>query len=44
MKCIFAELNVLNIFKVVKEVGKMMMEKAYMGETSSQGRALAIEE
>ena len=28
------ELNVLNIFKVVKEVGKMMMEKAYMGEPS----------
>ena len=44
MKCIFVELNVLNIFKVVKEVGKMMMEKAYMGEPSSQGRALSNEE
>ena len=43
-KCIFVELNVLNIFKVVKEVGKMMMEKAYMGEPSSQGRALSNEE
>ena len=44
LTCIFVELNVLNIFKVVKEVGKMMMEKAYMGEASSQGRALSNEE
>ena len=43
-KWLFVEGNVLNIFKVVKEVGKMMMEKAYMGEPSSQGRALSNEE
>ena len=44
LKCIFVEVKVLNIFKVVKEVGKMMMEKAYMGEPSSQRRALSNEE
>ena len=40
----FVEFNFLNIFKVVKEVGKMMMEKAYMGEPSSRGSALSNEE
>ena len=44
LKCRFVELNLFNIFKVVKEVGKMMMENAYMGEPSSRGRALSNEE
>ena len=44
LKCIFVELNVLNIFKVVKEVGKRMMEKAYMGEPSRQSGSLSNEE
>ena len=44
LKGIFVESNVLNIFKVVKEVGKMMMENAYMGEPSSRRRALSNEE
>jgi len=40
----WAEEDGMHIFKVVKEVGKRMMEKAYMGEPARQSRSLSNEE
>jgi len=39
----WAEEGGMHIFKVVKEVGKRMMEKAYMGEPSRQSGSLSNE-
>ena len=36
--------ELLNLTQVVKEVGKRMMEKAYMGEPSRQSGSLSNEE
>ena len=36
--------ELFNLIQVVKEVGKRMMEKAYMGEPARQSRSLSNEE
>ena len=36
--------ELLNLTQVVKEVGKRMMEKAYMGEPARQSGSLSNEE
>ena len=41
---IFLLNELLNLTQVVKEVGKRMMEKAYMGEPSRQSGSLSNEE
>ena len=40
--CLYSQVQ--SIFKVVREVGKRLMEKAYMGIPHTESSALSIEE